>query len=147
MRRTSNDSVLTLVPVSLASINLDVHVWEQKIYISNTMKLITDSFDPWRRPDSSQRLATPSLPRSCEASTAAEQSREQDASETKEGGRTSRSYISYEAAARRIARMWCGLEFAATAWARVCHMHVARLTPVFGCGVPYQYIMSCVPHR
>jgi hypothetical protein len=59
------------------------------------------------------------------------------------GEHTSRSYISYAAAARRIARTWCGPPLALSACARDCHTHVARFTPLAGCGVPYQYMISC----
>lgn len=39
--------------------------------------------------------------------------------------------------------MWCGPECAAIAWARDRQMQVVTLTPVTGCGVLAQYIMSC----
>ena len=55
----------------------------------------------------------------------------------------SSSYRSYDAAARRMARMWWGREFAAAACARDCQMQVARFRPEIGCGVPYQYKISC----
>ena len=44
-----------------------------------------------------------------------------------------------------MARIWWGREFAAAACARDCQMHVARLRPETGCGVPYQYRINYEP--